>query len=73
METGRVDRRKFGSFAVPSHDALVRETRGLMPLPGGGNVAVQRIHSSNLAVSVNRMVCCLYLMTSGIPTMGLFP
>ena len=56
MGTGRVDRWKFGSFAVPSDDALVRETRGLMPLPGGGNVAVQRIHSSNLAISVNRVV-----------------
>ena len=25
-------------------------------VPGGGNVAVQRIHSSNLAISVNRAV-----------------
>ena len=56
MGTGRVDRWKFGSFAVPTDDAVERETRGLMLLFGGGNVAVQRVHSSNLAFSVNRAV-----------------
>ena len=32
METGRIDRLKFGSVVVLPDDALVRGARGLMPL-----------------------------------------
>ena len=54
METGRIDRLKFGSVVVLPDDALVRGARGLMPLPGGGFAAVQRISSSDLATFVDR-------------------
>ena len=56
METCRADRLKFGSVVVLPDDALVRGARGLMLLPGGGYVAVQRIPSSNLATFVDRVV-----------------
>ena len=46
METGRIDQLKFGSVVVLPDDALVGGARGLMPLPGGGYVAAQRISSS---------------------------
>ena len=56
METDRIDRLKFVSVVALPDDASVREARGLMPLPGGGNVAVQRIPSSDLAMFVDRAV-----------------
>ena len=56
METDRIDRLKFGSVVALPDDALVRGARGLMPLPGGDYVAVQRIPSSDLATSVDRAV-----------------
>ena len=56
METDRIDRWRFGSVVALPDDALVRGARGLMPLPGGGYVAVQRIPSSDLAMFVNRAV-----------------
>ena len=56
METGRIDQLKFGSFVVLPNDALVRGARRLMPLPGGGYVAVRRIRSSGLATFVERAV-----------------
>ena len=46
MKTGRIDQLKFGSVVVLPDDALVGGARGLMPLPGGGKVAAQRIRSS---------------------------
>ena len=42
MGTDRIDRLKFGSVVALPDDALVRGARGLMLLPGGGHVAVQR-------------------------------
>ena len=45
-----------GSFVLLSDDALVRGTRGLVPSPDGGYVAVQRIPSSDLPMFVNRAV-----------------
>ena len=54
METDRIDRWRFGSVVVD--EALVRGARGLMALPDGDYVAVQRIPSSDLAVFVNRAV-----------------
>ena len=56
METDRIDRWRFGSVAALPDDALVRGARGLVPLPGGDYVAVQRIPSSDLAMFVNRAV-----------------
>ena len=56
METDRIDRLKFGSVVALPDDALVRGARGLMPLPGGGCVAVQRIPSSDLVTFVGRHV-----------------
>ena len=56
METERIDRWRFGSVVALPDDALVRGARGLMPLPGGDHVAVQRIPSSDLAMFVNRAV-----------------
>ena len=56
METNRIDRWRFGSVVALSDDSLVRGTRGLMPLPDGGYVAVHRIPSSDLAMFVNRAV-----------------
>ena len=56
METDRIDRLKFGSFVALPDDALVRGARGLVPLPGGGCVAVQRIPSSDLAIFADRAV-----------------
>ena len=56
METDRIDRWRFGSVVALPDDALVRGARGLMPLPGGDYVAVQRIPSSDLAMLVNRAV-----------------
>ena len=47
METGQIDRLKFGSVVALPDDALVRGARGLMLLPGGGYVAVQRRPSSD--------------------------
>ena len=52
METDRIDRLKFGSVVALPDDALVRRARSLMPLPGGGYVAVQRMPSSDLATFV---------------------
>ena len=52
----RVGRLKFGSVVVLANDALVRRARGLMPLPGGGYVDVQRIPSRDLATFVDRAV-----------------
>ena len=56
METDRNDRWRFGSVVALPDDALVRRTRGLVPLPDGDYVAVQRIPSSDLSVVVNRGV-----------------
>ena len=56
METDRIDRWRFGSVVALPDDALVRGERGLMPLPGGDYVAVQRVPSSDLAMFVNRAV-----------------
>ena len=56
METGQIDRLKFGSVVALPDDALVRGARGLMLLSGGGYVAVQRIPSSDLATFVNMAV-----------------
>ena len=56
METDRIDRWRFGSVVAMPNDALVVGARGLMPLPGGDYVAVQRIPSSDLALFVNRAV-----------------
>ena len=56
IETGRVDRLKFGSVVALPDDALLRRTRCLMSLPGGDFVAVQRISSSDLATHVDRAV-----------------
>ena len=56
MEIDRIDRWRFGSVVALSDDSLVRGTRGLMPLPDGDYVAVQRIPSSDLAMFANRAV-----------------
>ena len=50
MESGRNDRWRFGSVVALPDDAMERGARGLMHLPGGGNVAMQRIPSSDLAM-----------------------
>ena len=51
METDRVDQWRFGSSV-----ALPEGARGLMPLPGGDYVVVQRKPSSDLAMFVSRTV-----------------
>ena len=56
METDRIARLKFGSVVALPDDALVRGARGLMLLPGGGDIAVQRILSSDMATFVGRAV-----------------
>ena len=56
METGRVDQLKFGALVILPEDSLVTGTRGLMPLPGGGYAAVQRVPSGVLATFVERAV-----------------
>ena len=56
METDRSVRWRFGSVVALPDDALVREARGLMLLPGGGYVAMHRTPSSDLAMFLNRAV-----------------
>ena len=67
MEIGRIYQLKFASVVVLPGDALVRRARGLMPLPGGGYVAVQRIRSGDLATFVEKAVDGM------LPSPGEFP
>ena len=67
METGRVDRLKFGSVVALPDDALLRGTRCLMSLPGGDFVVVLRISSSDLATLVDRAVDGMLSSLTDVP------
>ena len=54
-----MDQLKFGAVVILPEDFLVKETRGMMPLPGGGSAAVHRIPSSDLATFVERAIDCI--------------
>ena len=56
MEIDRIDRWRFGFLVALPDDALTRGARGLMTLPGGESVAVQRMPSNDLTMFVNRAV-----------------
>ena len=45
-----------GAVVFLPEDSFVKGTRGLMPLPGGGYAAAQRIPSSDMATFVERAV-----------------
>ena len=50
-----MDGLKFGTTVTLPEDASVRSERGLMPLPDGSYIAVQRISSSDLAFLADRV------------------